>query len=92
MTNTRQPLKKGTQLFSGRPAGKELRPLFRWFHGVVWLTLLGFFVVCHGCHGDEDNELAAMLVKQKAESTTDCRAVATPQAATGLTPSPLRSE
>jgi hypothetical protein len=47
-----------------RPSGAEdlastsflqskLRPLF---HG-VWLTLLGLFIVCHGCHGDEDNEL-----------------------------------
>jgi hypothetical protein len=28
---------------------------------VLWLLLAGFFVVCHGCHGDEDNELSAPL-------------------------------
>ncbi len=31
-----------------------------WFHGVLWLTLFGLFVVCHGCHGDEDAELSAV--------------------------------
>jgi hypothetical protein len=37
---------------------------------VVWLALLGFFVVCHGCHGDEDNELAAAGLKQRTPEET----------------------
>jgi hypothetical protein len=78
MTSTPQALKKGTQLFSDMPAGNEMRPLFRWLHGVIWLALLGFFVVCHGCHGDEDNELAAAGAK--------------PKAPTRAPPSALRSE
>ena len=32
----------------------------RWFHGFFWLTLLGVFVISHGCHGDDDNELSAL--------------------------------
>jgi len=90
MTSTPQALKKGTHLFSDMPAGKEVRPLFRlfrWFHGVIWLALLGFFAVCHGCHGDEDNELAAAGVKHE-----DCSAVAKPQAPNGAPPSASRSE
>jgi hypothetical protein len=82
----------GTRLLCGRHAGKVLRPGFRWFHSIVWLTLLGFFVVCHGCHGDQDNELAATFVKQKSEMTTDCRAAATTQAPARVTPLPLGSE
>jgi hypothetical protein len=33
----------------------------RYFCSVLWLLLAAFFIVCHGCHGDEDNELSAPL-------------------------------
>jgi hypothetical protein len=76
------PSEKGTRLNSDRRMlfRIEPRPLFRrWVHGVVWLALLGFFVVCHGCHGDEDNELAVAAVKQRTPEET--RTAAKPQAA-----------
>jgi hypothetical protein len=63
MTSTCQLLKKGTR------TGDGPRALFRLFHRVVWLTLLGLFVVCHGCHGDEDNELAATGLDRHADAT-----------------------
>jgi hypothetical protein len=33
----------------------------RGYFSLIWLVLAGFFIVCHGCHGDEDNELSAPL-------------------------------
>ena len=56
-----------TPTVQDRPArplsARRARP---WFHGVVWLTLVGLFVVCHGCHGDEDTELSAVAHREKA--------------------------
>jgi hypothetical protein len=39
--------------------------------GKPWLALVllaGYLVFCHGCHGDEDNELFALLGKASAVS------------------------
>jgi hypothetical protein len=36
---------------------------------VLWLLLAGFFIVCHGCHGDEDNELSAPLHTHTQDKT-----------------------
>ncbi len=44
-----------------------------WIHGVVWLTLTGLFIVCHGCHGDEDTELS--LIPGQARSAKKERAM-----------------
>lgn len=30
-----------------------------WGRWLVFLLLTGHVIVCHGCHGDEDNELCA---------------------------------
>jgi hypothetical protein len=44
----------------------------RYFCSVLWLLLAGFFIVCHGCHGDEDKELSAPLdTHTQAKTTTN---------------------
>ena len=50
-----------------RPVAEILEPpgqtssLFgrKWLYGAALLVLAGFLLFCHGCHGDEDNELLA---------------------------------
>jgi len=43
----------------------------RWLHSAIWLTLLGLFVVCHGCHGDKDDELSLVKEPKSAKTTTN---------------------
>ena len=38
------------------PGGAWERGRKGWIY-VAWLLLAGYLLVCHGCHGDEDNEL-----------------------------------
>jgi hypothetical protein len=38
---------------------------FRWLAWPVLVLLAAYLVFCHGCHGDEDNELLA-AAQQKA--------------------------
>ncbi len=44
-----------------RAAGFTAAVQRRFFASLFWLLVAGFFIVCHGCHGDEDNELSAPL-------------------------------
>src|SRR5436309_2298657 len=45
------------------PDGRGPDPARRRWRGIVWGLLLGL-AFCHGCHGDEDNELCALLPPQ----------------------------
>jgi hypothetical protein len=35
------------------------QPSFGWFAWPALVLLAGYLLFCHGCHGDEDNELLA---------------------------------
>ncbi len=52
------------------PASRAARPQSRW--GLVRLGLAlaaaGYLVFCHGCHGDEDNELWVRLTGRESGS------------------------
>jgi hypothetical protein len=43
------------------PGEQQQPPRRGWKLGVAFLLVAGLLVFCHGCHGDEDNELFAWL-------------------------------
>jgi hypothetical protein len=45
-----------------RPEPAPPAPPRRWLLLAAGLLLAGFLLFCHGCHGDEDNELFAVTV------------------------------
>ena len=51
----------------------ESRGGLHW-RNVVWALLAAGMVFCHGCHGDEDNELSALLPRTKETSQESGRA------------------
>ncbi len=46
----------------------------------IFLLLVGYALFCHGCHGDEDNELFALLNPRTAVRTRQAGRPATPSA------------
>src|ERR1700736_6652961 len=50
--------KEGRDLWITLPPPSERRPSLQGWKGLAALWLLaGYALFCHGCHGDEDNEL-----------------------------------
>jgi hypothetical protein len=41
------------------PVEERPQPAFGWFAWPALVLLAGYLLFCHGCHGDEDNELLA---------------------------------
>jgi hypothetical protein len=41
------------------------------WRGLVWALLVAGLVFCHGCHGDEDNELCLPLTPQAQSADKD---------------------
>jgi hypothetical protein len=53
------------------PPGREPAPRARGFGrwgGIALLLLAGGLVFCHGCHGDEDNELSVFVPKVRRQA------------------------
>src|SRR5437870_9622817 len=49
---------------------RGLRPVMRsaprrWRRRILGALVIGYLLFCHGCHGDEDNELFTKSLKQK---------------------------
>jgi len=40
-----------------RPVSQHTARFTRWGSWLAFLLLAGHLIFCHGCHGDEDNEL-----------------------------------
>lgn len=49
----------------GPPLNKSTgrRSVWRLLHTIVFVTLAGYLLFAHGCHGDEDTELFAWLTR-----------------------------
>jgi hypothetical protein len=50
----------------GREPASRVRGVGRWA-GVALLLLAGGLVFCHGCHGDEDDELSVFVPKVRRQ-------------------------
>jgi hypothetical protein len=48
----------------------------RWFDHLPLLLLAGYLVFCHGCHGDEDNELCVFGREAKGQQV-NCESAGT---------------
>jgi hypothetical protein len=46
------------------------------WRAVVWALLAAGLVFCHGCHGDEDNELCAPLTPRVRQADNDAKRTA----------------
>jgi hypothetical protein len=59
---TRTPARDASQAVSPHTAR-----FTRWGGWLAFLLLAGHLIFCHGCHGDEDNELCAPPREQAEE-------------------------
>jgi hypothetical protein len=52
----------------GSPIGKPLLSCKRWGRRLFFLLLAAYLLFCHGCHGDEDNELFMHLAASQLQA------------------------
>jgi hypothetical protein len=54
---------------TSRPVSQHTARFTRWGGWLAFLLLAGHLIFCHGCHGDEDNELCVPpLLREKSET------------------------